>query len=407
MREATSIIEDDLLSAVAEGQTSVQHVDSYNRGFKSSNDQFCPLVTKEIRVRDDAEWYDHRVVSLRRERRRAERRWRRIGSDAARTLYVSARRVVVKQIYICKIEYYQHRMSQCDGDQQRTFVFLNNVMGRTLDPAMPTSSSDKELASNFSDFFSEKIIHIRREIDVFVVNQEFSVVFPLRFTRSFTFSHFRSVTEADVLRYIRETRKTCCSLDPINVSKLGEAYESAAPAVGAIINSSFDEGHFVATEKRGLIRPYLIKIGLHINDLSNYHPVKNLTHLSKIIERAMLDQLVPFLEEDGVVPHYQSAYRKLHSTETALCEIHDDLVSNTCHGKASILVLLDLSAAFDTVHHQLLLSDFSDCGVEGTALSLLESYLENRKQCVAIGQCYSLIFSREPKVQDIFRARAP
>ena len=121
--------------------------------------------------------------------------------------------------------------------------------------------------------------------------------------------------------------------------------------MGAITNSSFDEGHFMATEKCGLIWPYLEKIGLDINDLSNYHPVTNLTHLSKIIERDMLDQLVPFLEEVGVVPCYQSAYRKLHSTETALCKIHDDLVSNTCHGKASTLVLLDLSAAFDTVDH--------------------------------------------------------
>ena len=159
--------------------------------------------------------------------------------------------------------------------------------------------------------------------------------------------------------------------------------------MGAIINSSFDEGHFVATEKRGLMRPYLMKIGLGINDLSKYRLVTNLTHLFKIIERDMLDQLVPFLEEVGVVPRYQSAYRKLHSTETALCKMHDDLVSNTCHGKASILVLLDLSAAFDTVDHQLLLSDFSDCGVKGTALSLLESYLENREQCVAIGKSRS------------------
>ena len=261
-------------------------------------------------------------------------------------------------------------------------------MGHTLDPALPTLFSDDELASRFSGFFSE-IIHIRSETDASIVNQEFFVYFPLRFTGSFTFSHFRSLTEADVLRYIRETRKTCCSLDPINVSKLGEAYESAAPAVGAIIHSSFDEGHFVATEKRGLIQPNLKKIGLDINDLSNYHPVTNLTHLSKIIERAMLNQLVPFLEGVGVVPRYQSAYRKLHSTETALCKIHDDLVGNTCHGKASILVLLDLSAAFDTVDHQLLLSDFSDCGVEGTALSLLESYLENREQCVAIGKSRS------------------
>ena len=67
------------------------------------------------------------------------------------------------------------------------------------------------------------------------------------------------MTEADVLRCIRETRKTCCSLDPINVSMLGEAYESAAPAVGAIINSSFDEGHFLASEKRGLIRPLTLR----------------------------------------------------------------------------------------------------------------------------------------------------
>ena len=79
----------------------------------------------------------------------------------------------------------------------------------------------------------------------------------------------------------------------------------------------------MASEKCGLIWPYLKKIGLDVNDLSNYCPVMNLTRLSKIIEWAMLE------EEVGVVPRYQSAYRKLHSTETALCKIHNDLVSNT------------------------------------------------------------------------------
>ena len=259
-------------------------------------------------------------------------------------------------------------------------------MGRTLDPVIPASSLDDELASCFSNFFSEKIARIMSEIGEAVVNRVFSVDFPLCFTESLTFSHFRLVTKADVLRYMRETRKIP---DPINISKFGETYESAAPAVGAIINSSFDEGHFMASEKCGLIRPYLKKIGLDVNDLSNYRPVTTLTHLSKIIEQARLDQLVPFLEEVGVVPRYQSAYRNLHSTETALCKIHDDLVSNTCHGKASLVVLLDLSAAFHTVDHQLLLSDFSDCGVEGTALSSLESYLEHREQCVAIDESRS------------------
>ena len=83
-------------------------------------------------------------------------------------------------------------------------------MDCTLDPVMPTSSSDDELASIISTFFSEKITHIRSEIDLAVVNRKFSLDFPLRFTRSLTFSHFRLVIEADVLRYMRETRKTCC-----------------------------------------------------------------------------------------------------------------------------------------------------------------------------------------------------
>ena len=89
------------------------------------------------------------------------------------------------------------------------------------------------------------------------------------------------------------------------------------------------------------------------------------------------------------MPCYQLAYRKLHSTETALCKIHNDLVNNVCDGKVSMVVLLDLSAAFDTVDHHLLLGDLSDCGIEGTALSLLQSYLENREQCVAVGESRS------------------
>ena len=95
------------------------------------------------------------------------------------------------------------------------------------------------------------------------------------------------MTEADVLRYMRETGKTC-SLDPVNVSKHGEAYEFAAPAVGAIIKLSFDESHFVASEKRGLIGPYLKKIGLDINDLSNYHPLTNLTTCPRSLSRLCL-----------------------------------------------------------------------------------------------------------------------
>ena len=94
---------------------------------------------------------------------------------------------------------------------------------------------------------------------------------------------------------MRETKKTCCPLDRINVSKLEPVYEHAAPAVVAIINSSFTEGSFSVSEKRGLVCPHLKKVGRDVEDLANYRPVTNLSYLSKIEERAMLE-LVPFLE---------------------------------------------------------------------------------------------------------------
>ena len=99
----------------------------------------------------------------------------------------------------------------------------------------------------------------------------------------------------------------------------------------------FREGSFVTSEKRALIRPYLKKADLNNEELSNYCPVSNLSLLSKIIERAILDQLMPFLEQSDAISKYQSAYRKFHSAETALLKIHSDLVENVCIAKTSIM----------------------------------------------------------------------
>ena len=114
-----------------------------------------------------------------------------------------------------------------------------------------------------------------------------------------------------------------------------------------------------------------------------------MSFLSKIIERAILDQLLPLLERNGVIPLVQSAYRKHHSTETALIKIHNDMAENNCRGMSSLLVLLDLSAAFDTVDHELLLKDLHSCGIRDNALLLLKSYLSDRSQRVTINRATS------------------
>ena len=87
---------------------------------------------------------------------------------------------------------------------------------------------------------------------------------------------------------------------------------------------------------------------------------------------------------------FQSGFRPHHSTETALVKVTNDIRLNTDAGKVSILILLDLSAAFDTVDHEILLQRLEDwVGVAGTALGWFRSYLEDRKYFVEIGNCVS------------------
>ena len=108
-------------------------------------------------------------------------------------------------------------------------------------------------------------------------------------------------------------------------------------------------------EKRSLIYPSIKKLGLDRDNMANYRPVSNLTFLSKVIEWAILDQLCGILQNNNIVPVHQSAYQKLHSTETALCKIYNDLVIKTCMGQTYLLTVLDLYAAFDTVDHEIMM----------------------------------------------------
>lgn len=362
-----------------------QLVHTYNAFFRFIQDRDCPEIDKEIRIKDDAPWYDSSVVGLRKRRRRAERLWRRHRTESSRLDYVAARRAATVKVTQRKIEYYTDRIDSCRGDQKRLFSTLNSLTGQRSAQVLPSSVPAADLASRFSAFFADKINRIRNEFDNNPVLGEYSVVPSRPLAIDSVFTHFQPINSLNALTYTRELNKTFCSLDPINVSKISTAYETASPFIAAVVNRVFEENCFPNSEKHAIIRPLLKKAGLDCDNLVNYRPVSNLSFLSKIVERAILDQLLPFLERNSVIPQCQSAYRKLHSTETGLSMIYNDLVKNTCSGRCSLLVLLDLSAAFDTVDHQLLLRDLSSFGVQGDALLLLHSYIADRSQCVVIG----------------------
>ncbi len=128
------------------------------------------------------------------------------------------------------------------------------------------------------------------------------------------------------------------------------------------------------------------KTQLDHKDLVNYRPISNLPFLSKILEKVVSSQLYSFLEKNGICEDFQSGFRPFHSTETAL-RVTNDLLLSYDRGCISLLVLLDLSTAFDTIDHNILLNRLENyVGISGSALACFKSYLSDHHQFVAVNE---------------------
>ena len=138
--------------------------------------------------------------------------------------------------------------------------------------------------------------------------------------------------------------------------------------------------------KTAQVTPLLKKHGLDPSDLNNYRPISNLSTISKILEKLISNRIKPHITASPNFSPLQSAYRSLHSTETALAKILDDLYTSFDNGLLVTVASLDLSAAFDTISHSTLQSILkTDFGITGTALNLIHSYLSDRNQFIKIG----------------------
>ena len=135
----------------------------------------------------------------------------------------------------------------------------------------------------------------------------------------------------------------------------------------------------------------LKKPSLSKDDMKKYRPVSNLTFISKVLEKAVAKKnSVAFKLYNKHLKSFQSVYKKFHSTETALLKIHNDILMAMDKGKVTALALLDLSAAFDTIDHTILVGRLNTWfGIGGPALAWLSSYLLDRTQQIKLGDSFS------------------
>ena len=252
-------------------------------------------------------------------------------------------------------------------------------MNREKLDVLPQSNSPRELANKFLQFFADKITGIRLKFSS--SNEVEGLSLPQ--VSPPNYGTFHPTTLNEIRQIVFSSPSKQCLLDIIPTDILKQCFDVLGPVITELVNLSLSAGMFPSSFAKAVVRPLLKKSSLPSNDFSNYRPISNLNFISKITERVILKRINSHLSLHNLLLPYQSAYRKFHSTETALLAVHNHILSAMDRGNVTALILLDLSAAFDTIDHKILFHRLENWfGITGTALQWFRSYLQNRTQSV-------------------------
>ena len=186
-----------------------------------------------------------------------------------------------------------------------------------------------------------------------------------------------------MFRIISKSPKKSCALDPIPAGFFVDILPTLLPTITKINNISLETGTVPRSTKKAIVSPLLKTLDKDV--LKKYRPVTNLSFISKILEKIVSSRLLDHIESNNLGEPLQSAYKRHYGTETALLKIQSDLLLAMDEFKASLVVFLDLSAAFDTIDHTMLVNSLrNDYGLCGKALDWLEYNFTDRYQSVHI-----------------------
>ena len=359
--------------------------EEFDTGLIKLIDQHAPEERKWIPPgRENKPWFPlvrDELTQAKRIRRRAERKWRKTGLTVHKQIFDNCKQSVVKIVEKAETLYYKSKINQ-DMPTKDLFRQTDKLLGRNATKTLPNDINPTEISETFSNFFQDKVKALRDTLDN-KCTDDYDPLSEDHFHTTSSFLNFNIVSETDVKKEIMNAKSKSCSLDPIPTSLLKEYVDELLPVITRIINNSLQSSTFPTTYKKALIIPLIKKQGLDKNILKNYRPVSNLSFLSKITEKIAMSQMKNYLDFNNLFPIKQSAYRQSHSTETALLRILNDLLLENDNNKNSILALLDLSSAFDTIDHNILLKRLTySYGIKGNALLWLKSFLVDRSQVV-------------------------
>ena len=352
----------------------------------------CPLTTKKFRRRPHSRWYTNELRNTKRLKRRAERKYNKTKSATDKSAYLNLRNIYNWEQKETRSKFYKNQIENCGRDMKSVYKIINRLTGNEDETILPDKEDDKESADCFADFFQTKIRRIRQNIDE-GVNQigHQRVITPNTFSGT-EMTSFDTLNADDVKNIIESMNNKSCRLDPIPTWLLKKCLPELLPVLSHIINLSLQNAKFPTELKHAAVNPTIKDKNGDRNSLPNYRPISNTTFLAKVLEKSALQQMNIHIEKHKLHSTHQSGYRKYHSCETAMLKIVNDIMNMMQNKDCVVLILLDLSAAFDTIDHDLIIKKLTNYfGINGNVVKWIQSYLKNRTFSVSVVNSESII----------------
>ena len=393
-----SILNHDLLNS----GTAHNDFEAFTSVFKASVDAGCKLAIPKTTKRNSINnpWITQGIRNSIKHKQFLKKEWDKTksnklkdGDPVKREAYKTHCRYQRSVINLAKKKYYYRAFDESKGNSKKTWEIINKLRGKVKQEIKASFFIDNELincrraiANKFNSYFTS----LARNLNSDAYGEIPLESFP-SFQSYLSVPREKSIfledcTSTEISSIIGEFSNGTASDIPIVLVK--KAAYIIAPYLESLINYYISAGNFPDILKVGKITP-VYKKGNREN-IENYRPISTLPIFGKIFEKIIYSRLYRFLSSEGVLDDSQFGFRPGHSTVHAIK--HSVNIINDSHkaNKHVVGIFIDLSKAFDTLDHKILMDKLYNCGIRGIAHNLISSYLTDRKQCTKfLDECSS------------------